>query len=98
MDIEVVKLKNGAELQKSLVITISISIKQLFETRPIAAYELVMKCRNPNHRLFGQTGKDLQDAALLDSANRVHDAIRNVVLSGVIGEGFGMTWTSPVAT
>jgi hypothetical protein len=97
MSNEMAKLKNGTEVPKNLAVTVSISVEKLFDKSPIAAYELVMLCRDANHRPFGKTGKDLQDLALMDPSGRVHQAIRDIVLSGASGEGLGMTWTNPIA-
>ena len=92
---DLVKLKNGTEELLPLVLTVSLSIKDLFATAPFAAYDLVMMCRDKNYQPFGNNGDLLKELALVDSQTKVHASIQNIVLSGVIGEGFQMSWTDP---
>ncbi|MBD3330043.1 hypothetical protein GF354_00765 [Candidatus Peregrinibacteria bacterium] len=95
---EAARLKNGSEEFKPLVQMTMASLSKLAETNPIAFYELVMKCREQGHELFGNTGEVLQSLALIqDERGTVHDSIRNVVLSAVEGDGLDMTLRSPFA-
>ena len=59
---EVVKLKNGVEEVKGLVqITMAI-LSSLMKDDPISFYELVMKCRDRNHKIFSKVQEEkLQD-------------------------------------
>ena len=72
------------------------SLNMLMETNPIAAYELVQICKNPNHKMFGNTEEVLVDLSLL-SEDGVHSVIKNVVMSAFEGEGLDMCLTSPLA-
>lgn len=92
------KLKNGSEEEAELVAVITAALETLWKEKPIAAYELVQLCKDSEHKLFGMAGQDLASAGLLEPGNRVHDSIRNIVLSAVSGEGFEMTLGSPVAS
>jgi len=96
---ELVKLKNGAEAMPSAVAVVMMSLEQLFRDHPIAAYELVMKCRDRNHKIFGNGGiqEDLQRRALMIGDGHVHESIRDVILSAVSGDGLQMTLSNPVA-
>ena len=91
-----VKLKNGSEGVKALVSITMMSLESLIETNPVAFYELVMKCRDVNHRFFGNTGEVLQKLSLVQTDGNVHDSIRNIVSSAVDGDGVDMTLGSPV--
>lgn len=91
-----ITLKNGSQEADVLVAGIMLSLKSLMKENPIALYELVMKCRNPNHQMFGNT-KDVCEELALVERNSVHDSIRNVVLSAVEGDGLSMKLGSPVA-
>jgi hypothetical protein len=91
------KLKNGSEEAEPLVRVTMFSLKQLFETKPIVAYELRELCKNSAHKLFGNSGDDLKALSLVQSDGRVHDSIRNIVLSAFDGEGLAMCMISPVA-
>lgn len=94
-------LRNGTEEVEPLVVTVMTSLRLIFERQPIAFYELVMFCRDDRHRLFGTSGDELVRRGLLDSDGsdgfRVHDSIRNIVLSAADGEGLEMTLINPVA-
>lgn len=94
---QVVRLKNGAEELRTLVAGITLSLRDLMETDPIALYELRELCRDRDHELLGDTKKTLQDLSLVDSGGRVHKSIRNVVLSAIQGEMLEMRLTSPLA-
>lgn len=95
--IEIVKLKNGSEEALPIVRVTMFSIRSLLQENPIAFCELVMKARDDNHQLFGNTAEVLQQWALLDSRRELHESIRNVILSAVEGEGLNMELTNPVA-
>lgn len=93
---ETVTLKNGSVEPKVLVDTLMRSLKLLLVNNPIAFYELVMKCRDRNHRFFGTAAEPLKNLALVQADGDVHSSIRNVVLSAVSGEMLEMTLGSPV--
>lgn len=94
----VLKLRNGAEEAEPLVKVTMLSLQRLFQEKPIVAYELRELCKNPQHQLFGNAGNDLKALNLVQEDGRIHDSIRNIVLSAFEGEGLGMTMISPVAT
>ena len=92
-----IKLKNGSEEEKALVVVVMVSLQGLLDKNPILFYELVMKCRDSKHELFGDSGKDLQDLALLQQDGNVHSSVRNIVLSAAQGEDLDLTLISPAA-
>lgn len=89
------KLKNGAEEATPLVAVTMMALRELIKL-PIPFYELVMICRDRNHKLWSNTASILQERNLLDETGRVHDSIRNIVLSAVSGEGIDMVLGWPV--
>ena len=91
MTIKTVILKNGAEEALQLVHVAMVSLKKLINDEPIVFYELVMCCRDRNHVPFGNTAEKLQARALFP----IHDSIRNVVLSSVVGDGLDMALGNP---
>ena len=93
----IVRLRNGAQEAEPLVRTTMMILDNLLETKPIVAYELVMKCRDKNHKLFGQSGADLQNLSLVDANGGVHDSVRNIILSAAEGDGLNMQFVSPIA-
>lgn len=98
---EVIKLKNGTEEAAPLVTVGMMALKNLFETRPIHFFELVSLARNSAHVLFGKTGQDLLAQSLVQDAGNgrytMHDSLRNIVLSAVVGEGLEMRLWDPRA-
>jgi len=93
---ETVRLRNGAEEAKPLVAVIIMSLERLMNERPLALYDLVMKCRDRAYELFGTNGDYLKDLNLVDQDGSIHESIRNVVLSATDGEGMDMVLRSPI--
>jgi hypothetical protein len=94
---EMLTLKNGSEVAAPLVKLTMMVLDSLMGKNPTALYELVMKCRDREHKLYGNTGEVLSSLNLLQPDGRVQDAIRDIVLSATEGEGIDMTLRSPVA-
>lgn len=69
------------------------SLEMLMDENPMAFYELVEICRDPDHSLFGNTAEVLKDLSLLQPNGTPHDVIRDVVLHHVTGDGLTMTLT-----
>ena len=92
-----IKLKNGTEELESFVnLTIALLTK-LANENYILFYELVMKCRDRNHQLFGGCGKELVEREFLQSDFNPHQSIKNVIVSAVIGDGLNMKIENPSA-
>lgn len=97
-----VRLKNGEEVFAALVTTVMISIDHLAQNTPIVLYELVMACRDREHRLFGRSGQDLLELSLIERLDEngcaeIHDSIRAIVESAAAGEDLDMVIGSPIA-
>lgn len=99
-----IRLKNGSTEVEPLVIAAMVSLDNLLKNHVTAFYDLVMICRtagrpHPLNRYqpFGNNGQVLQDLALMEADGKVHDSIRNVVLSAVTGDGLNMALGSPKA-
>ncbi|NLH78692.1 MAG: hypothetical protein GX465_16820 [Acidobacteria bacterium] len=95
----ILKLKNGSEEAEPLVKVTMMSLNQLMQGLPgaIDAYELVEKCKDPAHEMFGDSEKHLIDAGLMEGPGRIHDSVKNVVLSAASGEGLELHFESPIA-
>lgn len=92
-----VVLKNGTEEADVMVTTGMMALESVMKDNPIAFYELVMKCRDPNHQFFGNTGEILKSRSLVEQSGNIHDSVRNIVLSAVSGDEFDMRLSNPVA-
>ena len=93
-----IELQNGSRVEEFQVAAIMVSLRSLFDRRPIAFYELVMLARDPKHVIFGNNGEELVRSGLLDSNHQMHDVIRNIVLSATEGDGVDMILRSPRAS
>lgn len=94
-----VKLKNGSEEPANLVAVTMVSIGALAGRDPIAFYELVMKSRDPKHKVWSDAQvKTLSTAGLMGSDGHVHGSIANVVACAVTGEGLAMKLGDPRAS
>lgn len=99
------KLKNGTtEVQPFVVITLGV-LKQLFDDKPLAFFDLVSKCRDSSYKWFGDNEQICRDLQLIqpenpynpDAGGSIHESIKNIVLSAAEGEGMDMTLVSPYA-
>ena len=93
---KVIKLKNGSEEALTLVTTISLSIRELLNNKPMALYDMVMKCRDDSYSIFGNNTNTLKNLALLGEDGKVHNSIKNIVLSSIEGEGLDMKFVYPI--
>lgn len=63
----------------------------------LAFYELVTKCRNPQHRFFGDLGEKLMDMGLVRRDGTVDSEFAKVVLAATEGDGMNLTLRDPRA-
>lgn len=94
--ISTVKLKNGSEAVEVLVETTMISLTSLREENTIAFFELVQKCRNPQHIMFGDAKEIAQKFGLIEQG-KIHDVIKDIILSAVEGDMLDMKMVDPIA-
>ena len=94
---EIFQLKNGAEELKVFVAATMLVLGRLADEEPVAALDLVMKCRDSSYQFFGDSEETLQARKLVEKHGTIHLPIRNVVLSAFEGDGFDMVLGSPVA-
>lgn len=80
-----------------LIASTMIALRKLLADQPIAFYELVMLCRDRNHVLFGNSSDKIRSLGLLESNGQPHDAVREITLAAVTGEGFNMVLGDPRA-
>jgi hypothetical protein len=97
---QIATLKNGSEEAMPLVVITQMIVNRLMEGFPgvIDLYELVQKCRDRDHRFFGDSGKRLEAEGLVDKGGGIHDSTRNIILSMASGEGLTMTFGNPVTS
>lgn len=90
-----ITLTGGVITSHALVACMMLTLQALFDEQPIAFYELVARCRQPEHPLLGGSVAVLEHCGLLDHGT-VPDAVREVVLAAVDGDALGLRLTSPV--
>jgi hypothetical protein len=95
--LQMVQLKDGSKVPDATMRTAYLSMQHLYETNPLALYELAQVARNPHHMPFGNLGQVLIDSNLVDGDGRMHDDTRHVVLSSLPGDGMNMQLVHPAA-
>jgi hypothetical protein len=91
-----VRLKSGYEEAQSLVVSTIFQLELLITEDSIAFYEAVMIARNPEQVCFGDRANRLKELAILTRDGRMHDSVRNIIVSAVSGEGLEMRLGNPV--
>lgn len=95
----IVTLKNGAQEPEQVVTATMLSLKGLMRSGVegiLAVYELCEKCHDSSHVFSRTTGETLKRYSLVDASGRIHDSVRHVVLSAVVGEGLELHLESPI--
>ena len=98
---DTVNLKNGTSELRILVVSTYGILKKMLDDMEgaIAFYELVEVCKNPSHQVFSSKQKEyLISRALMQSDGRIHQSVRNIVLSSVQGEGLELSLVNPIAS
>ncbi len=95
-DFVMVELKNKTTVPDFVIAVTMMSLDALFNKDPIAFYELVQKCRNPKHEMFGNTLEIGKKWGLITYDGRIHDYTKNIILSAANGDGFDMRLDSPI--
>lgn len=93
---QTVILRTGEETLTPLVTAAMSSLKSLMERQPIALYELVMLARDPQHKLFGNSGSILRQLNLIEADGRIHDSMRTIILAATEGDGLDLKLVSPL--
>jgi hypothetical protein len=95
---KMLKLKNGSEELEPTVIAVMNVLHNMINSGIdcIAVYELVEKCKDNKHVLFGNAGEKLQKFGLIDKNGSIHESIKNIVLSAVEGDGMDMSIGNPI--
>jgi len=97
---DLIKLKDGNTIQKSMASVLQISLQNLMQKDPIAFYEFVELCRDAKHELFGNTAETLKKYLLIETTNKgnysVRDEMKTFVANAVEGEGLDMKLVDPV--
>lgn len=98
--LEMKQLKNGGEAPASAVWTTMISLKDMMTGGGIpsilAVVDLAEYCRN-GKEITGRSRDLLVQRGLMKDDGRVHDIVRDVILSAGQGEGLTFSLGSPYA-
>ena len=105
MERELRTLNNGTTEVESLVSVVMMSLRKLFDEKPMVLFDLVSKCRDSSYKWFGDAEQICRDLKLVEPENpynsesggTIHQSIKNIVLSAAEGEGMDMTLVSPYA-
>jgi hypothetical protein len=92
-----VPLRNGSQEPRMIVATTSMAIDRLMQDMPVALFDLVELARNGTAP-FPPCAERLTSLALMTRDGRIHDSIRNIVLSSFEGNDMDMQRVSPFAS
>jgi hypothetical protein len=95
-----VKLKNGYSLDEELVREVMTLLREMLDDGiegAIAFWELVKKCRDPEHAINPDFMPRLQRSGLLKDDGQVLSSIMDIVLSAAVGDGLALHLESPLA-
>jgi hypothetical protein len=100
-----VRLKNGGELEDSLVIVLMNTLRDLGRTIPgiTARWDLVRVCRDHTFVITDNSSRELLVERNLvrafdeDGQADVFDAVRDVVQSAAVGDGLNLKFQDPSA-
>lgn len=95
-----IKLKNGAQEVEPLVRINTLLIYEIFNEDPICFFEFSALVKDHKHKVFGgeSTLKPAINRGLVtvkDGKFQIHQSIRNITESMIVGEGFDMTLQRP---
>ena len=93
---QVIKLKNGSTELEPLIQATMLNINTLVEKDPLAIIDLVLKARDNSYQFFGDAEATLQRMGLIQKGGRIHQSIKNIVLSAAEGEGLDISIGNPV--
>lgn len=97
--LKMVKLKNGGEAPESAIRTTMVSLQTMMKediSSMLAVVDLAEHCREGTE-VTGKSRELLVNIGLMESDGRVHDAVRDIVLSASEGEGLSFRLSSPYA-
>ena len=89
-------LRDGTREALPLVATTIMVLERLYETEPLALYDLRMMCDDRGYQPFGENGDVLKDARLLEPDGRMHSSVRNIVRNAVTVKDLSIGLRNPL--
>lgn len=90
-----IMLMSGVFTTHAVVACVMLTLQDLFDEEPSTFYELVARCRRPEHPLREGTVAVLEHRGLLDQGT-VPDVVREIVAAAVDGDTLALRLTWPV--
>lgn len=95
----IVTLRDGSEVPQPVLFSTIWSLREAMKVNSLAFHDLVQKCKDPNYRFesspFGNSKPILQQFALIDKDERIHDVVKTIILNSVQGEGLLIRFIHP---
>lgn len=88
-------LKNGTRELEPAVKVIMFAIRELLKRQPLVFYDLAMRCRDRNYKMWDASESDLKNLSLLQFDGQPPGTTRNIILSAVEGDGADMHIVNP---
>jgi hypothetical protein len=92
-----VRLKNGTHGREDEVTQVMLIIGEVAKNAAMDMWTLVYLCRGEDAYQYPEGIARLKRAGLVESDGSVRDIVRNVVVSGAVGEDRGMKFEDPIA-
>jgi hypothetical protein len=102
-EIQEIKLKNGGMVPEPLVQVLTVTLSRMLAGQVdglqgmLSAYDLRELCRNPEYLIGDVSLALLKRLALVEPDGSIHECVRDVALSGIVGESLDIHWEDPVA-
>lgn len=93
-----VVLRNGVLELSTIVGSRMILLNQLSYEEPVAFYELVETCFDPNYKSYESSAQFLQQWNFLTEHGTVPDSLKNIILSAIKTTGVAIQLGDPILT
>jgi hypothetical protein len=96
---EMLLLNNGSTEPKPTVIATMMSLNGLWDKGipgMCTVSDLYERCCNPKHPIADREFTVLKNLALIQPDGRIHDSIKNIVLSAITGQSINIKMGSPI--
>lgn len=88
--------KDGKNLPQSTIVATIVSLENLMYTNPVAFYELVVACRNPEYEIFKNVKDVLKKYSMIEQNGDIKPEIKAIVLDMTEGEGLKTGIFNPI--
>jgi hypothetical protein len=90
-NLSIIELKDGTEELSMVIISTINELKAINKYSPLAFYEFIILCRNPEYKITHQPYLYLlKEMHLISHNGKIHNSIRNIANNAISGKGESM--------